>query len=157
LLCVGGEARGNHGGDTYGDGKACKGEAAGIERRRSAGLGKVYQPAHTAAEVRARADGADGEARSTNPQLVLGLLGQRASERLGIAGAVDSGFIARDFAFLVDATADPVEGRAPPQQAKHDTLRERRQHVVAANVGVLMLEQRRHAGRAEGDRFRQDD
>jgi hypothetical protein len=105
---------------------------AGVTR-----LGDVDQAANTAAKVRARTNGSDCEARGADPELVLGLLGERAGEGLGVARAVDGGFIAGHFAFLVHAAADPVERRAPPQQGKDEALTEGGEHVAAADVGVF--------------------
>ena len=105
----------------------------------------------------ARTDGADGETGGAHPELVLGLRGQRAGEGSCIAGAFDGRLIAGNFALLVDAAADPVERGTPPQEGQRDALAQGREHVVAADVGVFVLEQSGHAGRAEGDRFGQDD
>ena len=107
--------------------------------------------------MRARTNGSDCEARGADPELVLGLLGERAGEGLGVARAVDGSFIARHFAFLVHATADPVERRAPPQEGERNALAEGGEHVAAADVGVFVFEQAGHAGRRQRDGFRQHD
>ena len=140
VLGISCEARRDH--RRYADNKSetCKSKTARVLRRRAASLCDVDQATDPAAELRARTNGANCQARRAHPQLVLGLRGKRAGEGAGVARAVDSGFVAGNFTLFIHAAADPVERGAPPEEREDEALAEGGQHIAATDVGMLVLE-----------------